>query len=570
MNRRNGLFRLIVVSAALILPLGAARGETFIKQLANGVVYKQIIGRPSDPVSGTLPRIINVLTIDPKAPGVEIRAVLAHDRVNDLDPTRGREDMGSIARRLHAAAVVNTDFCNWTGDPLGLHVENGQLVSEPYPRRTMFGMTATGKYLYDVLGWDAKVTLPDGASRAINGLERDRGPGELIAYTRKWFTSTCTKDNGSEAVITTKDLPIRLGVPIRGTVSKLRPDLGDTPIPEDGIVLSGAGPAGDFVENALKEGMEVTLTFDVVPTATTGWNEVVQAAGGTPRLIRDGVIIEDFQQEGIGMGHITTAHPRTALGTTADGKLVLATVDGRQQNATGMPLPNLALLMKSLGCVDALSLDGGGSSTMATWFGILNSPSDGKLRPLPNGIAVFADEPSWPSVDFEISQVTKPVASAETVRLRLIDSATRQPLKKMLASRAIWSTDKGIGFVDQAGIFTGYKVGKVEVVVRLGSKFARTTIETVAGPPKRLTAVLEAVEPGKADLTVGVTDIGANGIAGLRPRVKISGGKLDAGEVVTGEIGKASVGVKWAGPSGGRIEVSYPGLTPVVVEQLSP
>ena len=53
-------------------------------------------------------------------------------------------------------------------------------------------------------------------------------------------------------------------------------------------------------------------------------------------------------------------------------------------------------------------------------------------------------------------------------------------------------------------------------------------------------------------------------------RIGSSSQWLDAGEVVTGEIGKASVGVKWDGPSGGRIEVSYPGLAPVVVEQVSP
>lgn len=554
MNRRY--CRILVVLAVLVAALGTAAGaKTWVKELAPGVTYIQIV-RTSDE---GIPRIINAVKVDQRVPGVEIRSVLAHDQVNDLDPTRGREDMGSIARRLKATAVVNTDFCNWTGDPLGLHIENGELVSEPYPRRTMFGITDDGKHLYDVLGWQAEVRLPNGDTHKIDGIDRDRGPGELIAYTRKWFPSTCTKENGSEAVIATKDVPVRLGVPIKGEVTRHRPDLGDTPIPADGIVLSGSGPAGDFIENVLREGMEVTVEFNVIPTGTTGWEKVVEAAGGTPRLLRNGEIVTDYAQEGIGLLHIITTHPRSAVGSTRDGRLVLATVDGRQSFATGMSLPDLARVMKQLGCVEALSLDGGGSSTCATWFGILNSPSDGKLRALPNGLAVFARESSFAAPEFRISAENRSVASGDTIQLTLVDAETGTPLRKPLANRAIWSTDKGIGFVDQSGRFTGYKTGDVEVVVRLGSKFARTVVRTVAGHAGRLTAALEADssrDPNKSVLTVGAIDIGANGVGGVKMRISVTGGKPDAGEVVTGDDGKAQVGITWDGPEGGRVEVT--------------
>ncbi|MEH0154183.1 phosphodiester glycosidase family protein [Limibacter armeniacum] len=72
--------------------------------------------------------------------------------------------------------------------------------------------------------------------------------------------------------------------------------------------------------------------------------------------------------------------PRTAIGYTADGHLVMLVVDGRQQGKSeGVTLAQLALLMKELGCKDAMNLDGGGSSAMVVKGKLVNTPSD-KLK----------------------------------------------------------------------------------------------------------------------------------------------------------------------------------------------
>lgn len=75
-------------------------------------------------------------------------------------------------------------------------------------------------------------------------------------------------------------------------------------------------------------------------------------------------------------------HPRSAVGIKADGKVILLTVDGRQENSAGMSLPELTKLMKWLGCVSAINLDGGGSTTLwvssAPENGVVNYPSDNK------------------------------------------------------------------------------------------------------------------------------------------------------------------------------------------------
>lgn len=74
-------------------------------------------------------------------------------------------------------------------------------------------------------------------------------------------------------------------------------------------------------------------------------------------------------------------HPRTAI-ALRDSTLILVTVDGRNANAHGMSLQELASILKWLGSTEAMNLDGGGSTTMylkgATPSGIVNYPSDNK------------------------------------------------------------------------------------------------------------------------------------------------------------------------------------------------
>ena len=80
---------------------------------------------------------------------------------------------------------------------------------------------------------------------------------------------------------------------------------------------------------------------------------------------------------------IETKHPRSAIYTTRDGKVVFLTVDGRSKgNAAGMSIPELMHLIRVLGGYDALNLDGGGSTTL--WIdgtdgtGVVNYPCDNR------------------------------------------------------------------------------------------------------------------------------------------------------------------------------------------------
>jgi len=90
----------------------------------------------------------------------------------------------------------------------------------------------------------------------------------------------------------------------------------------------------------------------------------------------------------------TRRNPRTAVGRKADGTVLLVAVDGRNKQAAGLSMFELQQVMAALGCVDAINLDGGGSTTMVVRGTVVNHPSDNKLfdaageRPVANAIIV--------------------------------------------------------------------------------------------------------------------------------------------------------------------------------------
>lgn len=112
------------------------------------------------------------------------------------------------------------------------------------------------------------------------------------------------------------------------------------------------------------------------------------AVGGGPVLLQDGQVRITNEEEVRFTGKgISDKHPRTAMGYTYSGKLIILVIEGRNPGtAEGASLPQEAKLLQELGCKEALNLDGGGSSCMLVNGKETISPSDKKQRPVP---AVF-------------------------------------------------------------------------------------------------------------------------------------------------------------------------------------
>lgn len=112
----------------------------------------------------------------------------------------------------------------------------------------------------------------------------------------------------------------------------------------------------------------------IIQKPSGGWPSVAEPVvlAGGPLMILDG---KELQQQEVDFN--TARHPRTAVGLTANGKLIVVVVDGRSSQSQGLTIPQLSQLMAALGCTAALNYDGGGSST--AWVktdGVVNFPSD--------------------------------------------------------------------------------------------------------------------------------------------------------------------------------------------------
>ena len=117
--------------------------------------------------------------------------------------------------------------------------------------------------------------------------------------------------------------------------------------------------------------------------------KVQQAFGGGPVLVQEGNIsISNNEERKFAGKAIADKHPRTAIGYTKDGRMIILAVQGRMKGlAEGATLPQMAKILVDLGCVEAMNLDGGGSSCMLINGKETIKPSDPTgQRPVP---AVF-------------------------------------------------------------------------------------------------------------------------------------------------------------------------------------
>jgi hypothetical protein len=148
--------------------------------------------------------------------------------------------------------------------------------------------------------------------------------------------------------------------------------------PGEGVVVS-ALPTTDeatFIRS-LGSGESVRIDWSL------GWPGVTAAIGGSTVLVQGGQIVL-----GACSGAICSRNPRTAIGLTADGRVVLIVVDGRQTASVGMSLVELANFFQRLGVESAMNLDGGGSSTLVVKGRVMNHPSDGFERSVTNALLV--------------------------------------------------------------------------------------------------------------------------------------------------------------------------------------
>lgn len=125
-----------------------------------------------------------------------------------------------------------------------------------------------------------------------------------------------------------------------------------------------------------QEGIDFIVDPQNNPSTALQWNSMDHIVGGAPLLIQNGKKIANFTSEMTIETFLTLRHARTAIGVLPNGHWVFVVVDGKQPDfSVGMTINELSDFMDSLGCIDALNLDGGGSSTFVFQNQVINQPT---------------------------------------------------------------------------------------------------------------------------------------------------------------------------------------------------
>ena len=336
------------------------------------------------------PWSIHVAKIDRSRKDLVFYAPLALGKV--LGVSKISDQAAAVPRDIgRAIAGVNGDFYErdnrtYAGDPRGLQIVNGELVSGTSTDCIWFD--AEGNPHVDDVKGDFKITWPDGRQTPF-GLNEQRRSGTAVLYTPTYGPST--RISGGRDLILEKGgdgpwLPLQAGQTYRARVRNVQVST-NTPLPADAMVLS-LGPI------LLANVPEVTPGAVVqISTATTpDLKGIKTAIAGGPVLIENG---KPFSEKAAPAGTARAyserskyeRHPRSAVGWNAT-HIYLVTVDGRQPElSVGMTLAELADYMVKLGCTDGMNFDGGNSATMWMSGRVVNSPCVGE-RPVANSLFV--------------------------------------------------------------------------------------------------------------------------------------------------------------------------------------
>ena len=348
-----------------------------VERVAPGVEHVAIRREGSAGKEGADRWAIHALILDPSRVRLEL--------CRALDEGVGTESASSMAGRHGALAAVNGGYFRtaglYKGEPAGLVEVGGRVLSEPSRKRPGLAvMNGSGGSRAAVVSVDfrAEAVAANGAARAIDGLNRPREADELILFTPEFHRTTLTGPRGVEAVV------------VEGLVTAVFEGQGSRRIPENGFILSAAGKAGLWLRDNLRAGQTVELRTSASINPEPGFAPDFIIGGG-PSLVREGKPVARSDAGTYDQGFSLKRHPRTAAGIRADGTVVLVTVDGRQPGTSvGMTIAELEALMIEFGSVEAINLDGGGSTTLVIKAKVVNSPSDASgERPVSDALLVF-------------------------------------------------------------------------------------------------------------------------------------------------------------------------------------
>lgn len=296
--------------------------------------------------------IIHVLTIDPK------QVKIVSMRAQDIG--QGLAKVENIAKRFNAIAAINGGFFRLDEHAFGNGLPAGVLKIDnvwhgiAYQARGAIAWDPNSNdALIDVIQTDSKIILQN-QTMQINSMNK-LVTGNRAALLSDSYTNVLDVVNSTAIVI------------VNSRVNSIY-NTGKIVIPAAAYIYNISGTLQEKVKH-IKPNDSAVMQVNIQPkldrTTTKKWNNMPFIVGGGPILINKGKINPSFNKEYLSQDFINNRYARTAVGILPDKRWVLVVVERNTlQNITGLSIAELADFMHSLGCVDALNLDGGGSSAM--------------------------------------------------------------------------------------------------------------------------------------------------------------------------------------------------------------
>jgi uncharacterized protein YigE (DUF2233 family) len=303
--------------------------------------------------------------------------------------------------RAHPRAVlaVNGDYFDAAGVPVGIRVTEGQLLKTGRGW-SYFAIRSDGRATVDRGEPRISLVTDAGDTVRLGGLNPPRPGSAPYVVSSRARQAWDSAESGNGVLSLNARLPWPSG--------RVNTAVGG---PRTTGLASGDG-GSLWLTNpppSVTSGCSVTLDVD----AGDPLRSVRETVGGGPRIVRSGCVSVEYRDEGTSESHALERHPRTAVGVSDDGTFVWITVvDGRRPgHSRGVDLYQLGAFMATLGCWDAVNLDGGGSSVMIFRGEPLTVPSDATgERPVANALLVFSREPPGSACRVRIGAPAYPLA----------------------------------------------------------------------------------------------------------------------------------------------------------------
>ncbi|NJN06828.1 MAG: phosphodiester glycosidase family protein [Richelia sp. RM2_1_2] len=316
------------------------------------------------------------LEINPRTSKVKIRPLATNQ-----DKQEGTAPLINTAQKYLAVAAINGGFFNRKNRlPLGAIRRDGQWLSGPILNRGAVAWNDAGQFYMDRLSLQETLVVPNDQSLSISHLNSGYVQQGIARYTYFWGESyTPLTDNEIIAIVENNQVTQQYAGKQAG--------VGAVPIPKNGYLIAFRGSA---VNDAAK--LPIATPIRIVSSAVSPeFNRYPQILGAGPLLIKDNQIVLDAEAEKFSKAFADQKAIRSAICTTQSGNIIFAAVHDRA-GGTGPSLTEHAQLMQKLGCVNALNLDGG-SSTSLYLGGQLLDRSPNTAASVHNGIGIFLPRP---------------------------------------------------------------------------------------------------------------------------------------------------------------------------------